>query len=111
MDREQLEKQIIDKIKEIESSLPGLKEAAKPVDLEESIGRLSRMDAIASQAVNKKTYQMAKQKLSLLRKALEELSNDDFGLCAVCEEPIPYKRILAVPESQLCVNCATAAQV
>jgi len=107
MDKKELERKIHDKIEEIEKSLPTLKASAQPVSLDEPIGRLSRMDAIGAQAVNKRVYKANLEKLSQLRRALTEINNEDFGLCAECEEPIHFKRILAVPESPYCINCAS----
>jgi len=31
--------------------------------------------------------------------------NEDFGICEECGEPIPFERLLIVPESDMCVNC------
>jgi len=107
MDKVELKIKMQELIKELEVSLPSLKESAKPVELEESIGRLTRMDAIGAQAINKKNYENAKNKLVQLGRALSEIDSDDFGLCMECEEPINFKRILAVPESRLCINCAS----
>ena len=101
-----IENKIKAQIDKIEVSLPTLKEAAKPVDLDTSIGRLSRMDAIAAQGIQLRSYQSALAKLGHLQRALERLKEDSFGVCAECEEDIAIERILAVPESQLCIHCA-----
>ena len=30
---------------------------------------------------------------------------EEFGICEECGEHIPHKRLLAVPEARLCINC------
>jgi len=39
---------------------------------------------------------------------LRMINDPDFGLCRECEEPIPFARLMIVPESDLCVQCAEA---
>ncbi|MCP4715287.1 MAG: hypothetical protein GY868_09235, partial [Deltaproteobacteria bacterium] len=34
------------------------------------------------------------------------IDDPDFGLCAECGEPIPFKRLMIMPGSTLCVGCA-----
>jgi len=38
--------------------------------------------------------------------ALTMINDPDFGLCRECEDPIPFARLMIVPESNLCVQCA-----
>jgi DnaK suppressor protein len=48
------------------------------------------------------------QELVKLRKitaALERLRSGEFGICQSCEEPIPRKRLLAIPWAEHCVPC------
>jgi RNA polymerase-binding transcription factor DksA len=37
--------------------------------------------------------------------ALERIDNRSYGLCEVCERPIPLVRLLAVPYGRTCVAC------
>jgi len=50
----------------------------------------------------------ARQTLSKMERALMMIDNPDFGLCRECEEPIPFARLMIVPESEHCVQCAQA---
>jgi len=40
-----------------------------------------------------------------LREALRRLRDGSYGHCGDCDEPIPEKRLLAMPEATLCVPC------
>ena len=101
-----IKQKIKNQISELEKNMPSLKEAAKPVELDTAVGRLSRMDAIRAQGIQKRSYDSALAKLGHLKATLGKVDSDDFGLCSQCEEPIAIERILAVPESSLCINCA-----
>jgi DnaK suppressor protein len=43
-----------------------------------------------------------------MERALTMIDDPDFGLCHECEEPIPFARLMIMPESDLCVKCAEA---
>jgi DnaK suppressor protein len=42
--------------------------------------------------------------------ALERLDQGSYGLCADCELDIPFDRLMAVPYSVRCADCATARE-
>ena len=89
-----------------EVSISNLKELTKPIPPENAIGRVSRMDAINNRAVNEAALKKAKQKLKNLRITLSNLNESDFGVCAKCKGQIPLGRIMLMPQSRFCVNCA-----
>ncbi len=37
--------------------------------------------------------------------ALNRLQKGTYGRCAVCGEPIPYRRLEVVPETHTCISC------
>ncbi len=39
--------------------------------------------------------------------ALERMRAGTYGICATCRQPIPYGRLIAVPETSHCVACGT----
>ena len=45
------------------------------------------------------------QQLKLVDEALDRLSAGDYGVCLACDEPIPVKRLQAVPWAKYCVSC------
>lgn len=109
-----MEKKIIDEIKEkiiteidkTKKSIIEYKEITKPIAPENAIGRISRMDAINNKSVAEAALRTAEEKLDKLNYMLKQVGEDDFGLCAKCKKLIPIGRILLMPQSRHCVNCA-----
>lgn len=109
MDEKQL-KEIKNKIEveidKTEKSIIEYKELTKPIPPENAIGRISRMDAINNKSVAEAALRQAEGKLSKLKYMLTQVGNKEFGLCAKCKRPIPVGRMLLMPQSRHCVNCA-----
>lgn len=105
---EGLRQAIEEEIGKCEENVGRLKEASKPVAPDNAIGRLTRMEAINSKHMAEANLASTKQRLQALKSTLQRLDNDpDFGLCIVCGEEIPEKRLLVRPESTKCVRCAS----
>lgn len=81
-------------------------ELTKPVEPENAIGRISRMDAINNKSVTEAALRKAKEKLDKLKFALSKVDDDDFGLCTKCKKPIPLGRVLIMPQARTCVHCS-----
>ena len=92
--------------KEITSSLASAQDSARPVDLDEPIGRLSRMDAIQRQQIAQATLRNQEQRLNLVQAALNTLKDGEYGVCRRCDMPIDLGRLKARPETSLCIECA-----
>ena len=45
------------------------------------------------------------RQLRLVDEALDRLDSGDYGICQACEEPIPPKRLRALPWARYCVRC------
>lgn len=101
-----IENKIINKIKIVEQDITYLKEATKPIAPENSIGRISRMDAINNKSVAEDSLRKAIDKVGKLKDALKNISNPDFGQCQKCTETINFKRIAFMPEIRRCMKCA-----
>jgi DnaK suppressor protein len=46
-----------------------------------------------------------RQKLFLIKEALDAIESGDYGICAECGEPINEKRLLLMPFTLFCVRC------
>ena len=82
-------------------------QARKTVTLDQqSIGRLSRMDALQQQAMAEAAERARKRDLVRVDQALRRLEDGEYGYCADCGEEIPDKRLAIDPMAERCVNCA-----
>ncbi|GET29547.1 TraR/DksA C4-type zinc finger protein [Prolixibacter sp. SD074] len=106
-DRERLRKTMMDKVAGLKEELIELKELTQPEAPDCAIGRVSRMDAINNRSVNEAAIRKKQLKLSKLEQALEKIGSADFGKCSRCGEEIPWGRIAIIPESTLCIRCAS----
>ncbi len=98
--------QILEDIRlEIEAQLDASCEDAKPVDLDQPIGRLTRMDAMQQQNMTKAGRRSLEARLKQIAGALAGVQTGDYGFCVRCDEPIGYPRLRARPEARLCVRC------
>ena len=94
----------------LEQVLKISKDGAKPVDLDEPIGRLSRMDAIQQQQMTKASRAAYERKLRLVGAALQTMAKGEYGYCRSCEEPVGYRRLKARPETPFCLECQDARE-
>jgi DnaK suppressor protein len=93
-------------IEALKNDIEQYRTLTKPIAPDVAIGRLTRMEAIGSKSINEAALRKAEGKLARLERALRDMDDPDFGLCRECEEPIPFARLMAMPESDLCVGCA-----
>ena len=107
MDKELIRNRIQEEISETETRVAKYRDLTKPIAPENAIGRVSRMDAINNKSVNEAALRKAEQKLSNLKVALTKIDDSDFGICVRCKNPIPLGRILLIPQTISCVNCAS----
>jgi DnaK suppressor protein len=80
-------------------------DSARPVDLAEPIGRLSRMDALQAQQVARSQRTRDEGQLQMIRSALARLRQGTYGECLKCGEAIALERLEVAPESPVCVTC------
>ncbi|MGJ8529885.1 TraR/DksA family transcriptional regulator [Maritalea sp.] len=95
------------------SELEGLNalsaEARNTVTLDQqSVGRLSRMDAMQAQAMAQAQERQRGAELMRIERALTRIANDDFGFCEDCGDEISEKRLNVDPAALFCLKCANA---
>ena len=105
-ERNKIKNKLADEIKETKKKISKYLELSKPIAPENSIGRISRMDAINNKSVLEAALREAQSKLIQLNDINNKIASSDFGLCKTCKKSIPFGRLMIRPESQLCVNCA-----
>lgn len=81
--------------------------ARQPVELDQqSVGRLSRMDALQQQAMAQAAERSRQRDLTRIEMAERRLREGDYGWCAECGEQIPDGRLAIDPMAETCVRCA-----
>lgn len=105
-ERQEIREQLEDLAAELEERLSVTSDQSQPVQLDEPIGRLSRMDAIQMQQMALAGLTREQQQLVRVRYALQIIDRADFGDCQQCKQPIGIDRLRFQPEILLCVRCA-----
>lgn len=80
-------------------------EGARPVDLDQPIGRLSRMDAMQQQSMVQANRRAAQRRLQQVEAAQRRFAEDEYGACLECGEAVGYARLKVQPEAPFCVAC------
>lgn len=105
-DTDQVKQRIKEEIEATRELVLKYRELTKPIAPENAIGRVSRMDAINNKSVNDAALQKAEIKFKNLEVALSKVNDPDFGICIQCKNEIPLGRIMLLPHTVSCVNCA-----
>ena len=103
----QIKSVILEKIVELEDELVNLKEMTRPMGLDSAIGRVSRMDYINNKSINEAQLKKTETKIKALNNWLAKVGTADFGNCVRCGNEININRLLFLPESNLCIKCAS----
>ena len=83
-------------------------ENRKPVALDQqAVGRLSRMDSLQVQAMDKAQEANRQKQRLKIRAALARLDAGDYGFCVRCDEEISNNRLALDPATPLCIECAS----
>lgn len=73
---------------------------------QQSVGRLSRMDAMQRQAMAQATARRRQGRNLRIEAALSRIDEGEFGYCTECGEDIGEKRLTLDPTLPTCVSCA-----
>ena len=84
-------------------------DSRRPVTLDQqSIGRVTRMDAMQVQAMALASDKRRQRQLHRIDAALARIDDGVFGYCVACGEAIAEKRLANDPATPNCVRCAGA---
>ena len=98
---------IKEQIQKYELDVIETQKMTQPVAPENSIGRISRMDAINNKSVMEASLRNKISKLNKLKVALIKIDEEGFGYCSECKNVIQEGRLMYMPESTKCVRCAS----
>jgi RNA polymerase-binding protein DksA len=103
----QIQAQLLAKQAELTHRLERIKEnltGGRSADSQEQAQELENaevVDALGNEA---------RSEISRIAKALDQIKNKTYGVCADCGETIPMARLEAYPFADRCIRCATAAE-
>jgi len=104
-DRERLIVKITNEIGSSRKYISVMKESAGLPSPEGPGGRFSLRDMINMKSADERELRAARVRLNKLESALRRLDGPEFGTCFICEQPIPFARLLAIPETTRCIKC------
>jgi len=73
---------------------------------QQSVGRLSRMDALQRQAMAEASERARSVELQKIDAALQRIAEGEYGYCLECGEEIAPKRLEVDPAASHCIRCA-----
>lgn len=73
---------------------------------QQSVGRVSRVDALQQQAMAQAQERQRGHELVRIEQAFLRMDEGEFGWCADCGKEIAPKRLEIDPSAALCIQCA-----
>jgi len=96
---------------ELKTFIEAVATSTQTVELDQGQqGRLSRIDAMQAQKMAIAQRDRSIQRLERVHNILATTEDEEFGCCGECGEPIPMPRLMARPDSVLCIECAGARE-
>ena len=107
MNAEQAKIHLNDELYNLQNLSDKTKESRAPVELDQqSVGRLSRMDALQKQNMELATEQRRQVRIKAVQAALERIEAGDYGYCVMCDEAIAPQRLSFDPAIAVCISCS-----
>ncbi len=104
--KEYIKDKILEDIEQLIHDIEDLKEKSKPISPENSLGRLTRLEAMGEKSINEAMLIKSELRLKKLLFVKDRVGDDNFGFCNICDEEINIDRLKIVPESTTCIQCA-----
>lgn len=107
MNADQAKRQLLEELDSLQELRSKSKDARAPVELDQqSVGRLSRMDALQKQNMDMATEQRRLIRIKVIEAALGRIESGEFGYCVMCDEAIAPPRLNFDPAIASCVSCS-----
>ena len=107
IDMDSLKQKIMEELADLEQLRAQVAESRAPVQLDQqSVGRLSRVDAMQQQAMNLANDMRRQTRQRALMAALKRIEANEYGYCNYCDNLIGKGRLSIDPAVTFCVNCA-----
>ncbi|MCP4432386.1 MAG: TraR/DksA family transcriptional regulator [Gammaproteobacteria bacterium] len=97
--------------KQLQKQLENTRADSQPVTLDQqSVGRVSRIDAIQQQQMAIANREQNKNLLIAINKSLSRFDNDEYGFCLECGEAVGFKRLQVQPHTDFCLACQSVME-
>jgi len=98
---------LLDELRALRDASAETSDDRRPVELDQqSVGRLSRMDALQQQAMAAAQEARRAGRIRALEAAMVRIEAGEFGWCDACGEPIAARRLELEPTVMRCRDCA-----
>ena len=111
IDIKAFKKRLLEMREEVEELSEVTEEARQPVELDQTmVGRLSRMDALQTQAMQLETERRRGIEIQRINAALKRMEEGEFSYCVSCGADIEPKRLENDPTTPTCFDCAEMSE-
>lgn len=111
VDIKAFKKRLLEMREEVEELSEVTEEARQPVELDQTmVGRLSRMDALQTQAMQLETERRRSIEIQRIDAAIKRMDEGEFGHCVSCGVDIEPKRLENDPTTPTCFDCAEMSE-
>ena len=111
IDIKAFKKRLLEMREEVEELSEVTEEARQPVELDQTmVGRLSRMDALQTQAMQLETERRRGIEIQRIDAALKRMDEGEFGYCVSCGVDTEPKRLENDPTTPTCFDCAEMSE-
>jgi len=93
-------------LEHLAQEIEATKESLKPVATQCSKSDPQRAEQMQNQELIYKNYAFIQRRYNSLLDTKRHLNDETFGLCEVCDEMIAFERLLLLPETKQCIDCA-----
>lgn len=91
----------------LQAELNETRAESAPVQLDGSMGRISRADAMQDQQLALEVKRQREERLRRVEAALLRVQQGSYGSCGRCRGPMDRARLDTFPDAVLCVRCAS----
>ena len=101
-----VKQRLLEELQSVRVLRESTKSSRAPVELDQqSVGRLSRMDALQKQNMELATEHLRQVRVRAINAALQRIDNGEFGYCIICGEEIAPQRLDFDPAIAFCILC------
>jgi len=82
-------------------------ESAQREELKQIISALiaELQESLSQKTTEEFHLNKAEERVQELKRSMNRLNDEEFGLCVRCHDEIPFDRLKIFPETKVCMNC------